>query len=112
MPTQWSTAWKFRAGGRLDDRLGGGVAGQVGAVVAGAVDQGVPGLAVGGDRGEDHRAVLVLELVRLGEAGGAVRDGVGVGGAGVRDLDGEVDDAVAVLGHVLGEEAAVLGGRA
>ena len=93
-------------GGRLDDRVGGGVAGQVRAVVAGALDERVAGLAVGGDRGEDDRAVLVLDLVRLGERAGAVLDGVGVGGARVRDLDGEVDDAVAVLGHVLGEEVA------
>ncbi len=93
-------------GRRLDHRLGGDEAGQVGAVVAGALDEGVAGLAVGGDGGEHDGAVLVLHLVRLGEAGGAVLDGVGVRGAGVRDLDGEVDDAVAVLGDVLGEEAA------
>lgn len=37
--------------------------------------------------------------------------GVGVRGARVRDLDGEVDDTVAVLGHMPGEEAAPLGGR-
>ena len=97
-------------GGRLDDRVGGGEAGQVRAVVAGALDEGVPGLAVRGDRGEDDRAVLVLELVRLGEAAGAVLDGVRVRGAGVRDLDGEVDDAVAVLGDMVGEEAAPVGG--
>ena len=52
-----------------------------------------------------------FELVRLCEAGGAVLDGVGVGGAGVRDLDGQVDDAVAVLGDVVGQEAAVVGAR-
>ncbi|MGY4277986.1 hypothetical protein ACVILE_004166 [Streptomyces sp. M18.1] len=98
-------------GGGLDDGGGGDVAGQVGAVVAGALDQGVAGLAVGGDGGEDDGAVLVLDLVRLRDGAGAVLDGVGVGGARVRDLDGEVDDAVAVLGHVPGEELAPLGGR-
>ncbi len=64
------------------------------------------GLAVGGDGGEDDRAVLVLQLVRLGDALRALLDGVRVRGARVRDLDGQVDDAVAVRGHVLGEEVA------
>lgn len=50
--------------------------------------------------------MLVLDLVRLGDRAGAVLDGVRVRGARVRDLDGEVDDAVAVRGHVLGEEVA------
>ncbi len=54
-------------------------------------------------------AVLVLDLVRLLQAGGAVLDGVGVGRAGVRHLDGEVDDAVAVGGHVALQEGATLG---
>lgn len=97
-------------GGRFDDRLGGGEAGEVGAVVAGAVDEGVAGLAVGGDRGEDDGAVLVLQLVRLGDRAGAVLDRVGVRGPRVGDLDGQVDDAVAVLGHVPLEEVAVAGG--
>ena len=47
--------------------------------------------------------MLVLDLVRLRQAGGAVRDGVLVRGARVRHLDGEVDDAVAVLGDVVGD---------
>ncbi len=98
-------------GRRLDDRVGGRVAGQVRALVAGALDEGVPGLAVRGDRGEDDRAVLVLDLVRLGEGAGALLDGVRERGARVGDLDGQVDDAVAVLGHVVGEEAAPVGGR-
>lgn len=97
-------------GGRLDDRRGGDVAGQVRALVAGALDQGVAGLAVRGDRGEHDGAVLILDLVRLVEAEGAVLDRVRVGRAGVRDLDGQVDDAVAVLGHMGVEEAAVVGG--
>ena len=46
------------------------------------------------------------------EAGGTVRDRVGVGGVDVRDLDGQVDHAVAVLGDVLGEEPAAVGARA
>ncbi len=54
-------------GGRFDDRGSGGEPGEVRAVVAGAFDERVPGLAVRGDRGEDDRAVLVLELVGLGE---------------------------------------------
>lgn len=93
-------------GGRLDDRVRGREPGEVGAVVARALDQRVPGLAVRGDGGEYDGAVLVLQLVGLGDRAGAVLDGVGVRGAGVRDLDGEVDHAVTVLRHVLGEELA------
>lgn len=95
----------------LDDRVRGDEARQVGAGVVLALHERVAGLAVGGDRGQHDRAVLVLDLVRLVQAARAVLDGVGVGGAGVRDLDGEVDDAVAVLGHVLGQEAAAVRGR-
>ena len=52
-----------RCAGRAASTIGsrGDEAGQEGAVVAGALDQRVAGLAVGGDRGEDDRAVLVLE---------------------------------------------------
>lgn len=110
MPTQWSTAWKVRLAGRLDDRVGRGEAGQIGAVVPGALDERVPGPAVRGDRGPHDGAELVLGLVRLRDAAGAVLDGVRVRGAGVRDLDGEIDDAVAVLGHMVGEEVAPVGG--
>ncbi|MFE3653717.1 DEAD/DEAH box helicase, partial [Streptomyces sp. NPDC059152] len=42
------------------------------------------------------------------EGGGAVLDGVRVRGPGVRDLDGEVDDPVAVRGDMVGEEGAPL----
>ena len=76
--------------------------GRNGAGVAGAVDQRVPGVAVGGDGGHPDRAVLVADLVRLLQAGGALRDGVRVRGVDVRHLEREVDDAVAVAGHVLG----------
>ena len=96
--------------GLRHDRLGGHEAGEVGALVAGALDQGVPGLAVGGDGREDDGAVLVLDLVRLVDRAGALRDGVLVRGAGVRDLDGQVDDAVTVLGDMLLDEAAPLAG--
>lgn len=102
-------AWKVRrAGGSTRGR--GGVSREVRAVVPRALDEGVAGLAVGGDGGEYDGAVLVLQLVRLGQRAGAVADGVLVRGAGVRDLDGEVDDAVTVLGHMAGQEVAPGGG--
>ena len=49
--------------------------------------------------------MLVAHLVRLAERGRAVADGVGVGGAHVRHLDGQVDHPVAVRGDVLGDAA-------
>ena len=58
-----------RCAGRPTIGSAGDEAGQVGAGVAGPLDQRVPGLAVGGDGGEHDLAVLVLEHVRLLQAG-------------------------------------------
>ena len=43
-----------------------------------------------------------LDVVRLDQAGRALRDGVRVRGVDVRHLQRDVGDAVAVLGDVLG----------
>jgi hypothetical protein len=85
----------------VHDRAAGHEAGQERPVVLRPVDQRVRGVAVGGDRGHPDRAVLVGDVVRLGDAAGA-----GGGGMGVRLVDvghGQRDvlDAVAVLGDVV-----------
>ena len=95
----------------LGDRLRGDVAGQVGAGVVAALDQGVAGLAVGGDGGQDDGAVLVGDLVGLLKARRAVLDGVAVRGPGVRHLQRQVGHPVAVCRDVFGEETALVGGR-
>lgn len=85
------------------------VAGQVRTGVADSVDlaldEGVAGVAVGADGGDADGAVLVADRLRLLEDPGS-------GGAGlldalvdVRDLEGDVDDTVPVLGMVLDERA-------
>ena len=81
----------------------GDVTGQVGTVVAGAVDEAVAGVAVRRDRGDDDGAVLVGDLRRRLQPGGAVRDRVGVLPRYVRHGDRQVADAVAVRSDVLGE---------
>ena len=84
---------------RLEDPLGGAggpgrawrsghVSRQVGPVVAGPVDEGVPQVAVGRDRGDPHGAMLVGQVVRLFEHRRA-------GGARVRD-------ALVDIGHLAG----------
>ena len=108
LPTTWSTAWnsRFGAPSRLHEgRRPRDVAGQVGAAVAGAVDQGVPGVAVGGDRADPHGAVLVGDVVRLREDGRALRPRVGDAAVDVGHLQGDVDDAVAVPAVVVGQRA-------
>ncbi len=81
------------------------VAGQVGAGVAAAVDQRVAGLAVGGDGGGAHGAVLVGDVVRLDQDRRAHRAGVVDALVDVGHLEGEVDDAVAVLAVVVEHRA-------
>ena len=84
------------AGG--DDRRGRDVPGQVRTRVPGPLHQRVPGVAVGGDGGHHHLAVVVLEQVRRLEAAGAVSDRVIVGLLRRADLEGQVHDPVAVRG--------------
>ena len=75
-------------------------AGQEGALVVLALHEQVLRVAVGGDRGELHAAVLVLDPVRRHHAAGAVLDGVLVGGRGVGHAQRDLVDAVAVEGVV------------
>jgi hypothetical protein len=65
-----------------------------------ALDEGVQGLAVGGDRRQADRAVLVGELVRLGDPAGPAADGDAVGVLGAGNAQRHHLDAVAVLGDV------------
>ncbi len=86
------------------------VAGQERAAVVLALDEQVLGVAVGGDRGELHAPVLVLGPVRGHDPARAVRDGVLVGGRGVRNAQRDLVHAVAVAGVVIGDlVAAVVG---
>ncbi len=82
------------------------VAGQVAAVVPGAVDEAVRGVAVGPDSGGANGAVLVRRVVRFLEHHRAGRPGLRDAPVHVRDVQGDVDDAVAVPTVVVGERAA------
>ncbi len=92
--------------GRRDEGLAGDVARQEGAGVGRPLDQGVAGLAVGGDGGGDDLAGLVLGQRGLGQRGGAALDGGAEGALGVGHAQRDVDDAVAVPGDVLAERGA------
>ncbi len=83
----------------------GDVPGQVGAVVLRPVDQRVPRLAVGGDRGHAHGAVVVGDVVRLVEDPRAHRPGVLDALVDVGHLQRQVDHAVAVLAVVVEDRA-------
>ena len=82
------------------------IARQVGTRIARPFDQRVPGIAVGGDRGHDDLPVLVFEDVRCLEPAGPVRDRVVIGVFGRADLQGQVDDPVAVRGDPLAQRGA------
>ena len=101
-------AWNIRRGASARAGAGGGllhVAGEVGAVVAGPVDQRVHRVAVGGDRRQPDRAMLVADVVGLLEhdraLGGRVRDAA----VDVRHRQRDVDDAVAVRPVMVGQRA-------
>jgi hypothetical protein len=79
--------------------------------IGAAFDEGVDGLAVRGDRGEPDKAVLVLELVGLVDAGGAPLERRPVGGRGVGHRERERAHAVAVRGHVCRDGARADEGR-
>ena len=76
------------------------IAGQERALVVGAVDEGVDGVAVGGDGRQAHRAVLVGEVVRRLDAARAAGRRLEVGVVDVRDAERDHLHAVAVLGDV------------
>ena len=76
------------------------VAGAVVAAVVATVDEGVLRLAVGADRGEAQRAVLVGQLVGLAHRAGTAGDRRLVRGGRVVDDEREVLRAVAVLADV------------
>ena len=61
------------------------------------------GLAVGGDGGVAHGAVVVVVVGRRAQAGRAAAQGVVVGDVDVVDQEADVADAVAVAAHVLGD---------
>jgi hypothetical protein len=88
------------------------VAGQVGPGVADpvdlALDEAVPRVTVGGDRRDRDRPVLVGEGLRLLDDGRSGTAGLGDARLDVGDLEGDVDDTVAV-GGVVGDERTVGG---
>ena len=81
----------------------GAVAGEEGAVVVAAVDEGVEGIAVGGDAGDGDLAVVVGEGGWLLDAAGAAAGGLDPCLAGVVDPEGNGADAVAVGVDVAGD---------
>ena len=89
------------AAGRRD--LAGGVAREERAAVAAPLDEGVVRVAVGGDRGHAHDAVLVLRLPRLAHAARAALQRRAVGMGGVGHGEGDVAHAVAVARVVVAD---------
>src|SRR5690606_13699630 len=69
----------------------------------GPVDEGVHGLAVGTDLGQDHLPVVVGLDPGFAHRPGPPSHGGLVGGARVVDQPGQVVDAVAVEPYVLGD---------
>jgi hypothetical protein len=86
----------------VDDRVAGDEAGQERSVVVGPVDQRVDGVAVGADGCDPYGAVLVGEVVRFRGGHRAGGERVRVRPVDVRDREGDVGDAVAVLGDMVG----------
>jgi hypothetical protein len=83
--------------------LDGTVAGKEGAGVVGAVDEGVDGIAIGGDAGGGDAAVVVGMLCWLLDAAGSAAGGFEPCLAGVVDPEGYGADAVAVGVDVAGD---------
>ena len=75
------------------------VTGQVRTVVTRAVDEGVPRVAIGRDRCDTHRAVLVAEVVRFVDNRCADLARMRHAPVDIGDLERDVADAVAVLGQ-------------
>ena len=99
---------KERASRLGSKRAGCDVAGQVRTRIIGALYERVPGVTVGGDRGEHHSAGCVLDDPRLMHAAGAVSHGVLIRGRRRRDADREIHHAIAMGRNVSAE----LGARA
>jgi len=85
--------------GLADDWLD--VAGQINAPITGPVDQGVSRVAVRGDGGCPHCAVIVADVVRLLEDGGSSGSSVRDAPVDVRHFEGEVDHSVTVAPMVV-----------
>jgi hypothetical protein len=83
--------------GVLEGVLDGGEAGEEGSVVAVALDEGVQCVAVSPDRGNVDRAMLVAELLGLGDADGAASGGLAIGVLDARHAEGDHAYPVAVL---------------
>jgi hypothetical protein len=92
------------ADGAGDGVVGDGlVAGKEGAGVVGSLDEGVNGVAVGGDAGGGDSAVVVFVVGGGLDAAGAAACGFEPGLAGVVDPEGDGVDAVTVLVDVAGD---------
>ena len=92
--------------GAGDDVVAQGlIARQERAVVAAAFDEGVDGVAVGGDRGDADFAVFVAQIMALVHAARAAPGGFAPGELGVLDGHGDVADSVAVQTNVVGDAA-------
>src|SRR6266851_1395745 len=83
--------------------LDGAVTGEEGAGVVGAIDEGVDGVAVGGDAGGGDGAVVVGEGGGLLDTAGSAAGGLDPCLAGVVDPEGYGADAVAVGVDVAGD---------
>ena len=81
-------------------------AGQERSVVVAALDEGVNGVAVGGDRRGGHAAEFVRHFSRLSDAARAAGRRLKPGGAGVVHLESDRAYAVAVPRDVLGDGVA------
>src|SRR5690348_17176279 len=81
------------------------VAGHESASVVVAVDEGVDGVAAGGDSGLPYASLLTLDSLGLEDAGGAALYGGVEGVINVGYAQGDIFHAVAVLEDVLGDGA-------
>ena len=83
------------------------VSGQENTIVVGALNECVDSVAVGLHRGEDDRAIFVLQSLWLTHACRTTTDGLCVDSRGVIDRESDVFDSVSVLGVMRGELSVV-----
>jgi hypothetical protein len=88
-------------GPRDDVMLYGSIAGEEWAGVVSTLDEGVDGITVGGDAGDDDLAVFVAELSWLLDAAGSATGGLAPGLASIVDPERDGVNAVAVLVDVV-----------